>query len=310
MNLLTRKITHYGFSLILMFSGVLGGASFAQEALISTQLHRVSKVSIEPLDMNRLDGSGLPAQLIDDARRPHTPNLPVILIRCKDKPGAVWILRLPETNILVSKRWTDHQTRYEWVRKNSGEFSYNWQPIFWDNPGKGARSSETESSPMKSGKIRCRVYVAKDARLYFEITYKNESHEEWGMPGSWVCLVQKYSGAGESYYVSSGSLVPTRSVIIPDTLWSIMFSLAGKEDFADAWRKWRGYDIQPGKADWPELIWKSKEPAGFQVRIRSEQAAFLGWSRWPCTDLALLGKNLKPGKTLVLRGYVEMGWEN
>jgi hypothetical protein len=296
--------------MLLMFSGKIGRAGFAQEALISAQLHHVSKVSIEPLNIDRLDELNLPAQIINDARHPRAPNLPVILIRCKEKPGAMWILRLPEKNILVSQRRAEYQTQYEWVRKNSGDFSYEWQPISWENSGQGRRSSKSGSDAIEKGKIRCRVHVATDSRVHFEITYKNESHEEWGMPGGWVCLIHKYSGAGESYYVSSGSLVPTRSVIIPDNFWLIWFSLTGKTDFADACRRWMGDMIRPGIADWPELIWKSTEPDGFQVRIRSEQAAFLEWSRWPCTDMALLGKSLKPGKSLVLRGYVEMGWEH
>ena len=129
------------------------------------------------------------------------------------------------------------------------------------------------------------------------------------MPATWVCLIHRYAGPGKSYYRSRDRLRPTADVPAKEGVWLKWFAVKGRERFAEACGQWIGgaVDLSPGVAETPELVWRSDEPAGFEVRIGSDQAGLLGWGKWPCTDLGLVGRNLEPGGTRVYRGWLEMG---
>ena len=126
------------------------------------------------------------------------------------------------------------------------------------------------------------------------------------MPMVWICLIHKYAGPGESFFWSQDSLVPTDSIPDPKDIWLKLFSVKGHEAFAAAHRKWDDYTIRPGLASKGELVWQSTDRKGFVVRIGSDQAGLLGWSKWPCTDMGLEVDEIAPGKVATYSGYITM----
>ena len=258
-------------------------------------LTRLSQVTIEPFYKDNLNNANIPPELNEDETGliKRKIDLPIMLLRCKDKPGAVWTLRLPEFNFLGSKEAEGYQVKYHWKQQGPTAYYYDWHPI---------------TGPMQ-GRVNARVWVDQDGRVRFEIQQINDSKETWEMPAVWVCLIHKYSGDGRSTYWSQKGPEPTSSIPAPQELWLKWFPVKGKEEFVQACRQWRSKKIRSGLAVHPQLVWKPQEPDGFSVRIGSDQAGLLGWSHWPCTDLGLTCDETGPGETTKFTGYVEMGWE-
>ncbi len=264
-----------------------------------------SRLSIEPLLMepgktDRMGGANLPVELVEDEKLLVEKNadLPVILIRSKDYPSAVWTLRLPEMGILGTEGRTGYQTKYHWEQDGPNAYSFDWHSITGSRLARGALP----------GKVRSRVFVQDDRRVKFEVHYKNESDEKWVMPMVWVCLIHKYAGPGESFFWSDDSLQPTSSIPDPKDIWLKLFTVQGHEAFTAAHQEWDDYTIRPGLATKPELVWQSNDHEGFEVRIGSDQAGLLGWSKWPCTDMGLVVDEIGPGKEVTYSGYVTLGF--
>ena len=74
-------------------------------------LTRLSQVTIEPFYKDNLNNANIPPELNEDETGliKRKIDLPIMLLRCKDKPGAVWTLRLPEFNFLGSKEAEGYQ---------------------------------------------------------------------------------------------------------------------------------------------------------------------------------------------------------
>jgi len=253
-------------------------------------------LAIEALDPSRMENARLPQRLVDDEQElvDEGIDLPVLLLRCAEKPGAVWTLRLPEFGILGEKGICGYQTAYRWRPEGARGFVSDWQPL---------------TSPDLQGRVRMRAALDDRSRLNFEVVLRNESSTTWRLPAVWICLIHRYAGGGSSFYWGDDMPLPTADVPDPESIWLKWLAVRGQEHFAESCRRWAGYKVRPGIAARPELVWRAEEPTGFQVRIGGEQAGLLGWSKWPCTDMAIVGADLPAGEDRVFRGYVEMGVE-
>jgi len=257
---------------------------------------RRSPIILEPLVVRELDSLDVPGKLLEDERElvGQGTDLPVVLLRCADKPDAVWTLRLPEFGILGNEGIGRYQTAYAWQRDGEHAVFYDWHPL---------------TSPILKGRVKARAEVRPEGHVEFSVTLRNDSERVWTLPSVWVCLIHRYAGDGASYYVNADQRMPTAGVPDPESIWLKWFTVRGHEDYADACRKWVGYKIRPGTAEQPRLVWEAADTPGFEVRIGSEEAALLGWSKWPCTDMAIRGPDIPPGGDHEFKGYVEMGRE-
>ena len=106
-------------------------AAAAGSSTAGARYGTISRLSIQPLRTDRLDTDKLPAALVDYEKRllGRGIDLPVILLRSKDYPGAVWTLRLPEQGFLGHEGRTGYQVKYRWKQNGPDEYTYDWHPI-------------------------------------------------------------------------------------------------------------------------------------------------------------------------------------
>lgn len=222
-------------------------------------------------------------------------DLPTLAVEWDGAPGCLWTLRLCEYFGVQDARW-DYPPAVAWKRSGDGELGYADHPVSADSRVKGSVSVSAK--------------IDADA-LRFAVTLRNDSDVPWRDAWGWICLIHRWAPAFQS-----NCELPAGE---GDVLWRPCVSLDAPRG---RWLKWCPVLAHHEAAErigrhqgrlWQEHIHAKKgavrawrmdldRPVQQFIELSSEQAVFLGWSHWPCTDMGLYFGSLKPGATGQVNG--------
>lgn len=222
--------------------------------------------------------------------------LPTLAIQWDQADELVWILRLTEFCGDASGGW-GYQPDVSWDSKTAGMLSYTDSPL------------NTDSSV--AGTCSCKVSVQNDV-LVFELTVHNQSNQTWTDCWGWLCLIHRWAQAFQANCelpagTAAQPWVPTNALTAPLQRWLKWCPVTTHQDAAE--RLGRSYETrwQPHIQNREGAVraWRIKGNQQQFIQLQSPNAALLGWSHWPCTDMGVYFGTLEPGQSGRISGQLE-----
>jgi hypothetical protein len=221
---------------------------------------------------------------------------PVVLVEWDQAPGCIWPIRVPECMGTARQGYGEYQRYYLWERPHKNSLKFEHAPI---------------TDPRFDG--TCGTVVSVDGdQMSFTLSVTNGGDQVWPQFFMHVCLQHMFtrnahqdSFAGNHFVFGQEGWqhVQTITPEFPELEFA-WCCLEGHEGFTDQLQDRDNY-LRPYTATRQCLESERVHHDKLQkVAIQSPDAAALGWSGWPCTDMALNFGDVEPGETRTVGGVV------
>jgi len=220
---------------------------------------------------------------------------PTLIVRWDRSEGAFWVLRLCERFGNASGMW-GYPPATRWNVQGTSGLGYSDHPVTADGSARGRCSAEV---------------AAEGDMLRFRIVLRNESSDSWLDAWAWVCLIHRWArsfqancelptGTGEDPWT------PCACLHAPMTRWLKWCAVRGWRETAEriAFNHRNMWQPHIEAAFGTVRAWTVAldRPVRQFVRLASDDAVILGWSHWPCTDMALYFGDIEPGEERTSNG--------
>ncbi len=222
--------------------------------------------------------------------------LPTLAVQWDQAPELVWTLRLTEMMGSRAQQW-GYQPHVQWRADADGALSYVDCPA----------SKEGQAQ----GRCACKAQVVGDA-LLFELSLSNDGSETWEDCWGWLCLIHRWArafqancelpaGEGEQLWV------PASSLRAPMERWLKICPYHERGELAYRIGENQGSRWQPHVVAHHSAVraWRIEGNRRQFIQLSSPDAALLGWSHWPCTDMGVCFGTLEPGQVGRVSGQLE-----
>ncbi len=222
---------------------------------------------------------------------------PVVVVEWDKAPGCIWPVRLPECMGTASLGYGEYQRFYKWERTHENILCFEAAPI-----------ADSRFEGFCGTKVRI-----DDNLLVFELSVTNRSDHVWPRFFMHICLLHMFtrnphedSFAGNHFVFGQQDWQHVRT-ITPEfpALEFAWCSLEGHEGFTNELHDKGNYLRQFTASEQcirSERVYENKRQ---EVTLKSRDAAAIGWSGWPCTDMALCFGDVYPGQTGNVKGVVD-----
>lgn len=221
--------------------------------------------------------------------------LPTLVVQWDQAPELVWTLRLAEMFGTRTQKW-GYQPHTLW-QGDAGALSYTDCPI----AGQG----------QAQGRCSCKAWTADDA-LFFELSLCNDGTETWEDCWAWLCLIHRWARAFQANCeLPAGAAeqlwVPTSGLRAPMERWLKMCPFHERGELAYRIGENQGTRWQPQVVAHHGAVraWRIEGKRRQFIQLSSPDAALLGWSHWPCTDMGVCFGTLEPGQVGRVSGQLE-----
>jgi hypothetical protein len=221
---------------------------------------------------------------------------PVVLIEWDQAPGCIWPIRLPEVVGTSAEGYGEYQRYYQWQRASDNRLYFENAPL-----------TDTRFQGVCHGEVQIQA-----DRIEFKLSASNQSEQPWSQFFGHVCLLHMFTDraheagfGGNHYFYDQDGRRHIREVTpeFPELEFA-WCAIEGSDEFLDNFKDTGRY-LRPGTASIQRLeterIYRNQLQ---RVTLASEDAVLLGWSGWPCTDLALSFGTVGPGQTQSVTGQV------
>ena len=222
--------------------------------------------------------------------------IPTLAIQWDKADELVWTLRLTEFFGDASGGW-GYQPDVNWEGETAGKLAYADSPLSADDSVEGTCS--------------CRVSVRGDA-LLFELEVCNHSSRTWTDCWGWLCLIHRWAQAFQANCeLPAGTAeqpwVPANALAAPLQRWLKWCPVATHRDEAGRIGGAYGPRWQPHIQNREGAVraWRVEGNRQQFIQLQSPDAALLGWSHWPCTDMGVYFGTLEPGQSGRISGRLE-----
>ncbi len=221
---------------------------------------------------------------------------PVILVEWDQAPNCIWPIRLPECMGTAREGYGEYQRYYLWERLDHDHLCFNNAPIA-DQRFHGQCSADVQVT---------------DNQLTFSISIINQAEETWFDFFIHICMLHIFTShphessfAGNHFIFDENGAIHVQAVNpqFPELEFA-WCSLASQLAFAQQFKD-KGNYLTQFVASHPTIMTERQFLNQHQqIALDSPYAALLGWSGWPCTDLALLFDDILPNQTQSVSGTV------
>ena len=221
---------------------------------------------------------------------------PVVLIEWDQAPGCIWPIRLPEVVGTSAEGYGEYQRYYHWKRASDTRLYFENAPL---------------TDARFQGVCHAEAHIHAD-RFQFTLSASNQSEQPWPQFFMHVCLLHIFTaraheaGFGGNHYLYDQTGRRHVREVTPEfpELEFAWCAAEGSHEFLTRFHDVGSY-LRPGTASAQQL--ETERIYGNQlqrVTLSSEDAVLLGWSGWPCTDLALGFGTVAPGRTESVTGQI------